>query len=91
MPAADRRPAQQGGKGGWEERHTALLELAATLFCTALLRKQQDRIAKAVVCYGEALRVWREVVPNARDDPDSFHLFKTSVGCMPPSRTIRFV
>ena len=37
------------GKGGWEERHAALLELAVALFCTGLLREKQDRIAKAVV------------------------------------------
>ena len=71
------------GKGGWEERHTALLELAVSLFCTALLREKQERITKAVVCCGEALRAWREVVPDTWDDPDSFHLFTTSVGYMP--------
>ena len=43
------------GKGGWEDCHAALLQLAVTLFCTALLREKQDRIAKAVVCYKEAL------------------------------------
>ena len=42
-------------KGKWEERHVALLELAVTLFCTALLLEKQDLIAKAVVCYKEAL------------------------------------
>ena len=45
------------GKGGWEERHVALLELLVTLFPTALLREKQDRIAKAVACCEEAL--WR--------------------------------
>ena len=48
------------GRGGWKERHAALLELVVTLsctalLCTALLCKKQDRIAKAVVCYEEAL------------------------------------
>ena len=71
------------GKEDWEERQVALLELVVTLFCTVL---KQDRIAKAVVCYKENLRARREVVPGARDNPDSFHLFATSVGCMPRSR-----
>jgi hypothetical protein len=65
------------GKGGWEERYAALLELAVTLFYTALLREKQDRIAEAVVCCEETLRARREVVPDARDDPVSFHLFAT--------------
>ena len=42
-------------KGGWEERHVTLLELAVTLFYTAVLREKQDRIAEAVCCE-EALR-----------------------------------
>ena len=67
------------GKGGWEERHTALLVV------TALLRKKQDGITEAVVYFEEALQTWRDVIPDARDDPDSFHLFATLAGCMPQS------
>jgi hypothetical protein len=67
------------GKGSWEERHTALLELAVALFYMALLHEKQDRIDEAVVCCKEALRARHEVVPNARDDPDLFHLFVTVV------------
>ena len=32
--------------------------------------------------YKEALRMWHEVVPNAQDHRDSFHLFATLVGYM---------
>ena len=71
------------GKGGWEERHAALLELSVTLFYTALLRKKQDLIAEAVLCCEEALRTRRNVVPNARNNPDLFHLFATLVGYIP--------
>ena len=42
----------------------------------------QDRIAEAVLCCEEALRRRHEVVPDTRDDTDSFHLFATSVGYM---------
>ena len=39
------------GQGGWKERHSALLELVVTLFCTALLSEKQDWIVVAyVVC-----------------------------------------
>jgi hypothetical protein len=57
------------GKGGWEERYAALLELAVTLFHAALLREKQDRIAEAVVCCEETLRARREVVPDASRSP----------------------
>ena len=57
-----------------------------TLFCTALLHEQQDRISKAVVCDEEALWTRREVDHDARDDSNSSHLFATSVDCMPQSR-----
>ena len=56
------------GKGGLEERHAALMELEVTLFYRVLLRKNQDRIAEAVVYCKEALRAWREIVPDTRDD-----------------------
>ena len=56
-----------------------------TLFCTALLRKKQDRINKAVVCYKEALWARHEVIPDTRISPGLFHLFATSVGCIPQS------
>ena len=37
------------GQGGWKERHSSLLELVVTLFCTALLSEKQDRIAVTYV------------------------------------------
>ena len=77
MAASNQCLAQQGGKGGWEERHAALLELVVALFYTTLLREKQDRIAEAVVCCKETLRSRHDVVPDARDDPDSFYLFVT--------------
>ena len=43
------------GKGGWKERHAALLELVVTLFCTALLSEKQDRIAVTYVLCKEIL------------------------------------
>ena len=42
-----------------------------------LLHKKQDRIANAVVCCKEALQARRKVIPDTRDNPDSFHLFVT--------------
>ena len=78
------------GKDGWDERHTALLELAVRLFCTALLHEKQDRIPKAVVCCEEVLRAQHEVIPDAWDNPNLFHLFVASVGCMPRSCMVCF-
>ena len=56
-----------------------------TLFDTKLLREKQDRITEAVLYCEEALWTRSEAVPNARNDPDSFHLFATLVGYMPQS------
>ena len=70
-----------------EKQHAALLELPVRLFYTALSHEKQDRIAEAVLCCGEALWRRREVVSDARDDTNSFHLFATSVGYMPQSGT----
>ena len=53
LPIDDR--GDMDGEGGLEERHVALLELGVTLFCTTILRENQDQSAKAVVCYEEAL------------------------------------
>ena len=63
----------KGGKGGWEERHSVLLELVVTLFCLMFLRAQEDRIAKAAVCYKESLQTRREFVLDARDGSNLFH------------------
>ena len=63
------------------------MELSLTLFYTMLLRKKQDRIVEAVVCSEEALQTQRDIFPNVRDNPDSFHLFATLVGYMPRSGT----
>ena len=59
--------------------------MLVTLFNTMVLREKQDRIAEAVLCCEEALRTRREVVPDARDDPNSLHLLATLVGYMPRS------
>jgi hypothetical protein len=51
--------------------------LVVALFYMALLREKQDQIAETVVCCKESLRARHEVVPDACDNPDLFHLFVT--------------
>jgi len=60
-----------------EERNSSMLELSVTLFYISLLRERQNNIAEAVNYCEEALSTRREVIPNAKLDPNSLNLFST--------------
>ena len=81
------RPWPRGGLGrageaaralAREERGAALLDLSVTLLYVALLREKQGRPADAVARVEEALRKRRDVIPDARDDPQTLHLCATA-------------
>lgn len=60
-----------------DERKPTMLELSVTLFYISLLRERQGDIQAAVAYCEEALGVRREVIPNAKQDPNSLNLFST--------------
>ncbi|KAL7544086.1 hypothetical protein ACHAXR_013517 [Thalassiosira sp. AJA248-18] len=60
-----------------DERNASLLELSVTLFYMSLLRERQGDIEQAVERCEEAIKVRREVIPNAAEDPNSLNLFSS--------------
>lgn len=60
-----------------DERNSCLLELSDTLFYMALLRERQGNIEDAVAVCEKAISLRREVMPNAKQDPNSPNLFST--------------
>jgi len=60
-----------------DERNSSILELSVTLFYISLLRERQGNIDEAVDYCEEALGIRREVIPNAKHDPNSLNLFST--------------
>ncbi len=60
-----------------DERNASVLELAKTLYCMAILRERQGNVEEAVDLCEEALLLRQEVIPNAKQDPNSLNLFTT--------------
>lgn len=60
-----------------DERNACMLDLSVTLFYISLLRERQGDIEDAVVHCEEALMARREVIPNAKHDPNSLNTFST--------------
>ena len=60
-----------------DERNDSVLELAKTLYCMAILRERQGNVEEAVDLCEEALSLRQEVIPSAKQDPNSLNLFTT--------------
>ena len=75
-----------GAPRGPAGRFEALLETAyrsGNAVEVACLFFKVSKKEQCWLCCKEALQTRREVVPNAQDHRDVFHLFATSVGYMP--------
>ncbi|KAL3756493.1 hypothetical protein ACHAWU_009887 [Discostella pseudostelligera] len=71
-----------------DERNASMLELAKTLYYLAILRERQGNVEEALDLCEEALRLRKEAIPNAKQDPNSINLF-TTIGRLYCHETVR--